>query len=213
MRSLKGLHALWSPPPRRPGLLALRVAILFACAVVGAVAGLALRIAFYPTGRDANSADAAIVLGAAVWGDRISPVFEERIRYAIDLERAGRVRLIVFTGGRGAGELLSEAEAGRAAALRQGVSEHSVEIETVSRTTWENLREARQVIERRGLRRVLIVSDPLHMCRAMTMARDLGLDARPAPTPTTRYRTWRSKTVFILRECYFLFYFCFRKSS
>lgn len=203
MRSLKGLHALWSPPRRRPGLLALRVLFLLACAVLGSALGLALRIATFPAG-DAASADAAIVLGAAVWGERLSPVFEERVRHALDLFRSGRVRMIVFTGGRGPGESLGEAEAARAAALRQGVPDSSIAIETVSRTTLENLCEARKVLERRGLRRVLLVSDPLHLCRAMAMARDLGLDARPAPTPTTRYRTWRAKAAFLLREWYFL---------
>jgi uncharacterized SAM-binding protein YcdF (DUF218 family) len=49
---------------------------------------------------------------------------------------------------------------------------------------------------------VLIVSDPLHMRRAVTIARDLGLDAYPSPTPTTRYRTAWSNFWFWMRESY-----------
>jgi energy-coupling factor transporter ATP-binding protein EcfA2 len=58
-----------------------------------------------------NDADAAIVLGAAVYTDRPSPVFEERIRHGVALYKAGRVRLLVMTGGRDPGDRLSEAEA------------------------------------------------------------------------------------------------------
>ena len=35
------------------------------------------------------------------------------------------------------------------------------------------------------------------------MARDLGLDAHPAPTPTSRYRSWRTRAGFLGREVFF----------
>ena len=66
-----------------------------------------------------------------------------------------------------------------------------------------NLKEAKKVIDRQGFTRILIVSDPLHMKRAVTIARDLGINAYPSTTPTSRYRTWRSKLGFLLREAYF----------
>jgi uncharacterized SAM-binding protein YcdF (DUF218 family) len=49
----------------------------------------------------------------------------------------------------------------------------------------------------------LIVSDPLHMKRAMRMAAELGVEASPAPTPTSRYRSWATKAPFLARELYF----------
>ena len=52
------------------------------------------------TSSEAN-ADAAIVLGAAVWGNQVSPVFKERINHAINLYRQGRIRKLIFTGGQG----------------------------------------------------------------------------------------------------------------
>jgi uncharacterized SAM-binding protein YcdF (DUF218 family) len=48
--------------------------------------------------------------------------------------------------------------------------------------------------------RVLIVSDPLHMRRAMTMARDFGLNAYPSPTPTSRYISLSSRLDFLWGE-------------
>lgn len=149
-------------------------------------------------------ADAAIVLGAAARGDRPSPVFAERIRHAIDLYRSGAVRFILFTGGAGADETRAEAEVARDYAIIRGVDPGRILVENRSKTTYENLREAKQIIDGRGdLRRILIVSDPLHMKRALTMARHLGLEALPSPTPTTRYRSWQSKTAFLLRETWY----------
>jgi uncharacterized SAM-binding protein YcdF (DUF218 family) len=152
---------------------------------------------------DPSPADAALVLGAGVWDSRPSPVFEERIRHAIYLYREGQVKALIFTGGLGAGDRLAEAEAARAYALARGVPGEHIYCETVSRITYENIVQASQIVDRQGFTRILVVSDPLHMKRAVAMARDLGLDAHPSPTPTSRYRTWKSKLGFLLREGFF----------
>jgi uncharacterized SAM-binding protein YcdF (DUF218 family) len=163
---------------------------------------LSLRIHVYSHEQCGGPADAAIVLGAAVWDGRPSPVFEERIKHALDLYRAGQVGRIVFTGGVGLGDRLAESQVARAYALARGVPVGDILYETRSRTTRENLREAALLLGGRGAE-VLIVSDPLHMRRAVTIASDLGLEACSSPTPTSRYRTWRSKLGFLLRETYY----------
>jgi uncharacterized SAM-binding protein YcdF (DUF218 family) len=68
---------------------------------------LAIEIAAYSTVRDDGPADAVIVLCAAAWNGLPSPVFEERIKHAVDLYQAGRVSAIIFTGGVGEGESVS----------------------------------------------------------------------------------------------------------
>lgn len=175
-----------------------------AVALLGvALAALAGDIALYARTTDTAPAEAAIVLGAAVWGDRPSPVLEERLRHAVALYQAGQVRVLVFTGGLAPGDDYSEGEAGRRYALAHGVSAPDILWEDRSTTTQENLREAQRLIQAAHLSRVLIVSDPLHMRRAITVAHDLGLDAHPSPTPTTRYRSLRSQAAFLWRETYF----------
>jgi uncharacterized SAM-binding protein YcdF (DUF218 family) len=164
---------------------------------------LLTRIYAYSSKSDTAPADAAIVLGAAVWGTRPSPVFAERINHAIALYQAGKVRAMVFTGGIGQSDERAEAEVARDYALQRGVPAEHIYLETRSRTTYENLREAKLVLNGQDWGRFLIVSDPLHMKRAVTIARDLGLDAYPSPTPTSRYETWKSKSGFLLREGYF----------
>jgi uncharacterized SAM-binding protein YcdF (DUF218 family) len=91
----------------------------------------------------------------------------------------------------------------RAYALKRGVPADAILTETLSRTTKQNLVEARRLMRAEGLESALIVSDPLHMKRAMRMAGGVGIEAAPSPTPTSRYRSWRSKAGFLLREVYF----------
>lgn len=165
--------------------------------------GLGTYIAFYGEQRDPQPADAAIVLGAAVWTNRPSPVFKERILHAVELHRTGQVPVLIFTGGRAQGDKISESIAGRDLALAEGVPSAALRTESVSTVTWENLIEARRICQSEGLSRVLLVSDPPHMRRAVLMARDLGMDAYPAPTPTSRYISARSRGPFLAREAWF----------
>jgi uncharacterized SAM-binding protein YcdF (DUF218 family) len=146
------------------------------------------------------SADAAIVLGAAVWEDQPSPVFAERINHAVHLYQQARVQVIIFTGGRGLGDSQSEAEVAKDYALQRGVLAEHIYCESSSQVTYDNLRGARHIMAGLGLGDALLVSDPLHMRRSMLMAEDLGLSVHSSPTPTSRYETWRSKLGFLARE-------------
>ncbi|BAZ15421.1 hypothetical protein NIES4071_72930 [Calothrix sp. NIES-4071] len=150
-------------------------------------------------------ADAAIVLGAEVWGREPSPVFKERINHAVNLYKTRDVGKIIFTGGVGTGKEISEAEAGKQYAIQNGVNQIDILTESKSRTTNQNLKYALEVAQQHNLSNFLIVSDPLHMKRAVLMARNLGLDAFPSPTLTTRYRSVKSQLQFLSRETYFYF--------
>src|ERR1041384_4179099 len=144
-------------------------------------------------------ADAAVVLGAAVWTKDPSPVFKERINHAVNLYRKGRVRKLIFTGGQGNPGEPTEASAARDYALQSGIPASDILIEDKSHTTYENVLNAKQLADAQGIRTVLIVSDPLHMKRAMTMAQDVGFAAHPSPTPSTRYQGMR----VLMRETYY----------
>lgn len=234
MTSVRIAHRL--VPTRRMRRVGLALVGALVCWFAGTMASVALYASHAARGSGVETGDAAIVLGAAVWRDRPSPVFAERIRHGIDLYEQGRVRRIVFTGGVGQAGEEAESEIARQVALARSVPDGAVLCEAESHTTYGNLREAQRVAEgeasggelpasdplgARGslagasapgdprrrlggaLGRVLIVSDPLHMRRAMTMAHDLGLEARPSPTPTTRYVGCWSKAAFLARETYY----------
>ncbi len=156
---------------------------------------------------DAASSDCILVLGAAVNGTTPSPVFAERISHGVDLYRAGLAPKLVFTGGVGEGQKHSESSVGRAIAMQRGVPSGDILIEEQSKTTMQNLAEARAVMRKNGLRSAIIVSDPLHMKRAMLMADGLGMEAVSSPTPTTRYRSLQTKLGFLAREMYFFHHY------
>lgn len=150
-----------------------------------------------------NRADIAIVLGAAVTNDGPSPVFEERIKHAINLYKAGNVSKLMFTGGFGESKQLAESLIARDYAIKQSVSVGDIYTEILSHTTKQNLLQAKDLLIREGFKKSIIVSDPLHMTRAMMMAKDVGLNAIPSATTTSRYKSLRTKVPFILREIYF----------
>lgn len=152
----------------------------------------------------AAPADAALVLGAAVYDDVPSPVFQARIDHAIALYESQMVERIIFTGGRAPGDRLAESEAAREYAQGLGVPREDIYIETSSTTTWENLVEASAVIEAQGIGSIILVSDPMHMRRAVAMARDLGLEVSSSPTPTTRFVSLPDRLRFAGREALYL---------
>jgi uncharacterized SAM-binding protein YcdF (DUF218 family) len=179
------------------------IAIAAVIAVATWLGCVAIQIHRYSLVSECGPADAAIVLGAAVWDDAPSPVFEERIKHAINLHENGTVDFIIFTGGRGIGDRVAESEAARQYAFEQGVPDGSILIEMESHVTSGNLSGAQGLMKEHDLETALIVSDPLHMKRAMLMTRGLGIRASSCPTPTSRYQTWRTKSPFLLREVWF----------
>jgi len=161
------------------------------------------RIYAYAQVSDPAPADAAVVLGAAVYRDQPSPVFRERINHAVELYRGGQVGYLIFTGGVGTRDSVAESEAARVYAIESGVPAERILIETVSTDTEGNLAETQKIMQAMGFDRILVVSDPFHMLRAMAIAADLGLNASASPTTTSRYESVRSQGIFLVREIYF----------
>lgn len=173
------------------------------CVLLIAVGLIAARIYSFRNVRSEASADAAVVLGAAVWSADVSPVFRERINHGIDLYRKGKVRKLIFTGGQGNPGEPTESAAAKKYALENGVPAQDILIEEKSHTTFENILYAKQLADTQGIRKVLIVSDPLHMRRAMSIASDVNLVAEPSPTPTTRYVGLASQMELLAHETYY----------
>lgn len=185
--------------PRRRLRWLLRLALL----VVLWLGGVAAWIVHVGNRDQAGPADAIVVLGAAAYDARPSPVFTERIRHGIDLYERGHAKVLVFTGGYGDGARFSESQVARTYALRAGVPDDAILIETLSRTTHQNLARSRDLLSDHNLQRVIVVSDPLHMARALRLSRSLGIDAVGSPTPSSRFRSFRTQWRFLAREVYF----------
>lgn len=150
-----------------------------------------------------TNADVAVVLGAAAWNDNPSPVFKSRLDWVIQLYHRKHVPKILITGGRSEGKKFSEAEVGKSYAISKGVLPEDIWMEEKSHTTFQNLYYALPVAQSHGAQKWVIVSDPLHMRRAMLMSRTLHIQAQASATPYTRYTTWNKKWSMTLRETLF----------
>jgi uncharacterized SAM-binding protein YcdF (DUF218 family) len=164
---------------------------------------IAGQIYFFDEAAENDTADAAIVLGAAVWGERLSPVFRERVSHAVVLYRAKRVRKIIFTGGQGNPDEETEASAAREFAIANGVPAEDILTEDRSTSTYENLLFTKPIVDANEIKTVLLVSDPLHLKRAVEIARSLDYKVYPSPTPTTKYQGFASQLKLLTHETYY----------
>jgi uncharacterized SAM-binding protein YcdF (DUF218 family) len=149
--------------------------------------------------------DAIVVLGAAQYDGRPSATYEARLEHAVELWRGQVAPLLVFTGGREQGDRFTEGGSGARWARQRGVPAEAVLVEERSRTTYQNLAGAKRALRDRDpdrdRHRIVVVSDPFHMFRAVKQAADLGMDAYPSPTRTSPLSASRLKlTELVLRE-------------
>jgi len=177
--------------------------LIFIILLIIYVLYVAFDIWLYGNIDEMTKADAAIVLGAGIWGERPSPVFEERINHGIWLYINGYVKKIIFTGGKGKNNEYSDSFIARKYAIEKGIPVEDIFIEEISSITQENIFYAAQIVKDNNMSAVIIISDPLHMKRAMLMAKDNKLSAYSSPTPTTNYKTLKTKLPFLMREIFF----------
>ena len=136
------------------------------------------------SGRDeARKVQAIVVLGAAQYNGRPSPVLRARLEHAADLYRRGLAVHVVVTGGRRSGDRITEATASANFLTRHGVPEDDILREVEGRSSWQQLAAAANFLKRRGITRVLLVSDGFHAARIAAIADELGLDGYTSPAP------------------------------
>lgn len=156
--------------------------LLGSTAVVGYVA---YRI-WDQAGRDERrAADVIVVMGAAQYDGRPSPLFAARLDHAIALYHEGLAPRMIVTGGKREGDRTTEAASARAYAIRHDVPDDSILAEDSSRTTLQSIRGVAALMDDQDLRSAVFVSDPTHMLRVLRMAADSGIDAFGSPTQTS----------------------------
>ena len=144
----------------------------------------------------AQPAGSIVVLGAAQYDGRPSPVLRARLDHAIDLWNRGMGKVMVFTGGQAYGDTTSEAEVGRSYARKHGVPDSVILLETKGRTTRESMLAVADTLGTRGMTSAILVSDPFHMLRLWITGRRFGLTTYTSPTRTSpispnREKSWR----------------------
>jgi uncharacterized SAM-binding protein YcdF (DUF218 family) len=123
-----------------------------------------------------HSADAIVVLGAAQYDGRPSPVFQARLDHAVYLYEQGFSATVIVTGGKQAGDRFTEAEAGTNYLIDEGIPSDAILQEQDGRSTLQSMRNVKELTERGDIESLLLVSDPLHSERIKRIAHDLGFD-------------------------------------
>ena len=163
---------------------------------VAAVATFATaRIWQQGTTDERRPADVIVVLGAAQYDGRPSPVFEARLEHAVALWKQGIAQHFVVTGGKMPEDRTTEAAVARQYAIAHGVPADAIFDEDEGRNTLSSLTAVAAQMRERGLGSAVIVSDPTHMLRSLRMAKDLGLDAWGSPTTTSPIASDPGRTV------------------
>lgn len=159
-----------------------RVLLLAIVAIV--VLGALATYRIWDQGRrdERRPADAIVVMGAAQYDGRPSPVFAARLEHAVALYAEGLAPWLIVTGGKQEGDRMTEADSARTYAVAHGVPADAILIEDQSRTTLQSIRGVAQVMREAGLHDAVFVSDPSHMLRVLRMAEDAGVVAYGSPT-------------------------------
>lgn len=170
--------------PPAPWSLRRRIVLAIAGAVAVSWALSAIQV-WRVASRDlAAPSDAIVVLGAAQYRGRPSPVLRARLDHAIGLYARGLAPRLVLTGGIAEGDTASEAAVSRSYVLRAGVPDSAILLENDGRTTAQSIDRVARLLGARRLESVVLVSDPFHLARAGHLARRAGLVVRTSPTHT-----------------------------
>ncbi len=165
------------------------------------VVSVPVRVWWDARGNDHRPSDAVVVLGAAQYNGRPSPVLEARLRKARELWRDDVAPVIVTVGGGASGDLTTEADAGRDWLATHGVTAEDVVAVAAGSNTQTSLDAVGELFDERGWTSAVLVTDPWHTFRAKAMARSAGIDAVSAPARSGPVvQTRQAQARYILRE-------------
>ena len=171
------MHTALRPLRQAAGLLLLAAVIVYTVSLV--------MVLVVSQQDERQPADAIVVLGAAQYNGRPSPVLRARLDHALGLYRERLAPLVVVTGGVGRGDTTSEAMVGRRYLIGHGVPADAVVAQGDGRTTMASMTAVSGWLAGRGLHRVILVSDPFHMFRLRLEARRTALEAYTSPTESS----------------------------
>jgi uncharacterized SAM-binding protein YcdF (DUF218 family) len=178
-----------------------RLAFTVALLVFGTWVLALIGVLFWEQRDEARPAAAIVVLGAAQYVGRPSPVLRARLDHAIELFKRGLSRRMIFTGGFGDGDTTSEAAVGQRYAIQHGVPPAAILIENNGRSTSQSLKHVATLMERETSREIILVSDPFHMLRLSILARRYGLTPYTSPTQTSPISSSRRESLrYVLSE-------------
>jgi uncharacterized SAM-binding protein YcdF (DUF218 family) len=132
---------------------------------------------------EAKPADIIVVMGAAEYSGRPSPVLKARLDHAFDLWERGIAPRILTAGGSGGDPLFTEGGVGRAYLASRGVPPDAIVVEPQGSSTAQSVAAVHEIMRRMKLRSCVVVSDGYHIYRAKRMFEGRGIRVYGSPRP------------------------------
>lgn len=192
---------------RHPVLSAATLVVLAAFAVLLATATAVWRAAHTDDASRVDHADVILVLGAAQYNGRPSPVFQGRLDQAALLYRQHRASEVVVLGAGQPGDVTTEAAAGRNYLIGHGLPASSVQAQPEGSDSYESLQAAARYMRSKGERSAFLVSDPWHNLRIKRMASDLGIKAYASATWHSAAKSESTRLSGYVRETFAYLYY------
>jgi uncharacterized SAM-binding protein YcdF (DUF218 family) len=150
---------------------------------------------------EAQPADVIVVLGAAEYRGRPSPVLEARLNHALFLYLRKMAPRILTTGGAGGDPTFTEGGVAQAYLSRHGVPSEAILVESEGESTVHSIAVAAEMMRRMNLRSCIVVSDGYHIYRVKKMLENQGLKVYGSPRPEDRVplepEGWRQEWVYV----------------
>jgi uncharacterized SAM-binding protein YcdF (DUF218 family) len=195
------LNAQHNAMKRRLVQIAAGVLILAAASAAWKITSIAREIRLQSTRDEVRRADVILVLGAAEYRGKPSPVLQARLNHALFLYRQGWAPRIMTTGGAGGDPTFTEGEVGRAYLSRHGVPSEAIISENQAASTVESTIAAAEIMRRMNLRSCIVVSDGYHIFRVKKMLENQGVEVygspRPAEARPPATSAWRERWLYL----------------
>ncbi len=146
---------------------------------------------------EARPADVIIVLGAAEYKGKPSPVFRSRLDHAFDLYQKKLAPKVLTTGGSGGERVHTEAEVGRQYLASRGIPVEQIYIEREGASTAQSAAASAEVLKRMGWTSCILVSDGYHLYRAKRMMRSHGIECAASPRPAREMSAWEAGWIYV----------------
>jgi len=147
-----------------------------------------------------RNADVIVVLGAAQLNGRPGEVLQARLDEAKRIYDLGLAPHIITVGAGAPGDRTTEAASGKYWLTTHGIKSKNISALEIGRDTWVSTENYVKFMKLKNMQDVIIVTDPFHCRRAMTMANDLGVVATCSPVKTGPNALATSGKRYLIRE-------------
>ena len=177
-------------------LITALIAVLLAATLGVSLSSVARAIERQSTVDEARPVDVLVVLGAAEYRGRPSPVLEARLNHALFLYRQGYAPRILTTGGKGGDPTFTEGEVARAYLSKRDVPSEAILVESEGESTVYSTAAAAEIMRRLNLKSCIVVSDGYHIYRVKKMLESQGMSVYGSPRPSQPRDDWGSRWLY-----------------